>query len=68
MEPKQVPTGAAVTFEWQIFDAAQGIMVLDGWGGLLGTFRSIGAAVIAMLAAETGTPPSQAVHNDNGAA
>ena len=65
MERRKVPAGADVTFEWQVFEAAPGVMVLDGWGNLLGTFRTMGGAVLAMLAVEAGPPRCQAVHNDN---
>lgn len=68
MERKHVPASADVTFKWQVFEAAGSIMVLDGWGSLLGTFRTMGAAAIAMLATEAGPPPYQALENDNGAA
>ena len=67
MERKEA-SAADITFEWQVFQTARGVMVLDGWGTLLGTFSSIAAAVIGMLAVEAGPPPCQASHNDNRAA
>lgn len=67
MKCKEVADGVDTTFEWQVFQAARGVMVLDGWGALLGTFRTVAAAVIAMLATEAGPPPCQAAQNDNRA-
>ena len=68
MKRQQVRADVDVTFEWQVFEVARDVMVLDGWGNLLGTFRTMGGAVLAMLAVEAGPPLCQDVHNDNEAA
>ena len=66
MQHSQVPISDHVTFQWQVFVTAWGVMVLDGWGHVLGTYRTVAAAVLGMLAAEAGPSPCQGVHNDNG--
>ena len=67
MQHSQVPLSDPVARQWQVFATAGGVMVLDGWGGVLGTYRTVAAAVLGMLAAEAGSPPYHGVQNDNGA-
>ena len=68
MQHSQVSISDPVTFQWQVFATARGVMVLDGWGNVVGTYRTVAAAVLGMLATEAGLPPCRGMHNDNGAA
>lgn len=68
MQHSQVPLSDPVARQWQVFATAGGVMVLDGWGGVLGTYRTVAAAVLGMLAAEAGSPPTPGMANDNRAA
>ncbi|WP_140886809.1 hypothetical protein [Muricoccus nepalensis] len=65
MNRKEAAGGVDARFEWQVFHTARGVMVLDGWGSPLGTFRTVAVAVLAMLATEAGPSPRHLALNDN---
>ena len=52
---------------WQVIQTGQTVLVLDEHGKHFGTFRTISAAQLAVLAAEAGPHPFSARSNDNSA-
>jgi len=51
--------------EWQAFQTACGVLVLNGRGESLGTFGTANAAQLAAFADAAGPFPGQARSNDN---